>query len=200
MFLYFLELMGIGDVADLSLKCQIIAKNDDEKKLKAVLADLDESQISFDKLVFFSLDKRAVLQKKFLKKVCKLFVGGVVDNLPDNSSFLTDVIQRVVVFSTSTHRLVRYAFTFVGLYLYKCLLSQQRDLAQLKTQLETKRKNEEKLKQDQQAAATHIQVKAISQAYDIVKTAALVLQKRVLMKRIGDVQEIVRKSVYEFIL
>lgn len=129
MFLYFMELMGIGDVADLSLKCQMIAKNDDEKKLKSLFADLDETQISFEKLVFFSLDKRAVLQKKFLKKVCKLFVGDVVDMLPDNAAFLTDVIQRVVVLSSSTHRLVRYSFTFVGLYLYKCLLSQQRDLS-----------------------------------------------------------------------
>jgi hypothetical protein len=34
MFLYFLELMGFGDQADLSLKCQYIAKNADEKKLR----------------------------------------------------------------------------------------------------------------------------------------------------------------------
>jgi hypothetical protein len=64
-----------------------------------------------------------MLQKKLLKKVCKLFVSDVVDMLPDHASYLTDVIERVVALSSSSHRLVRYSFTFVGLYLYKCLLS-----------------------------------------------------------------------------
>jgi STAG domain len=123
--------------------------------------------------VFFSLDKRAVLQKKLLKKVCKLFVADVVDVLPDKAKFLTDIVEPIVALSSCGQRLVRYAFTFVGLYIYKCLLSQTNDLASLKQQLDIKRKNEIKLKQDDKA--TYEQLKAISQAYEIVKTACLVL-------------------------
>lgn len=66
--------------------------------------------------------------------------------LPDKGHYLTDVVERVVAFSSSSQRLVRYAFTYVGLYLYKCLLGQTKDLSSLRVQLDTKRKNELKLK------------------------------------------------------
>jgi hypothetical protein len=88
------------------------------------------------------------MQKKLLKKVCKLFVQSVVDVLPDRGQFLSDAVQRVVILSSSTHRLVRYGFTFVSLYLYKCLLSQHKDLAALRVQLDTKRKTELASKHD----------------------------------------------------
>ena len=71
-----------------------------------------------------------------------------MDVLPDKGYYLTDIVERVVAFTTSSQRLVRYGFTFVGLYLYKCLLAQIKDLTSLKSQLDTKRKNELKLKQD----------------------------------------------------
>jgi hypothetical protein len=197
MFLYFLELMGLGDHGDLAWYCQAIAKNGgDEKKLKALFGE--DFAVSFEKLVFFSQDKKALIQKKLLKKVCKLFVSDVVDVLPDKAHFLTDVVERVVGLSGSTQRLVRYSFTFVGLYLLKCLFAQTRDLTLLKQQLETKRKNELRLKQDDRGTAA--EVKAISQALEIVHAASLVLQKRVLLRRSQDVQDVVRKSVYEFLL
>jgi len=53
MFLYFLELMGLGDHGDLTWYCQVIAKNGgDEKKLRTLFTD--DLQVSFEKLVFFS--------------------------------------------------------------------------------------------------------------------------------------------------
>ena len=141
MFLYFLELIGLGgNKQDLTLYCQMIAKNSDEKKLKAIFTT--DFNVSFDKLVFFSLEKNAVLQKKLLKKVCKLFVKDVVDVLPDKAAYLTDIVERVVALSGSTQRLVRYSFTFVGLYIYKCLLSHVKEIASLKLQVDKKRKNE----------------------------------------------------------
>lgn len=118
--------------------------------------------MSFDKLVFFSQDKKAVIQKKLLKKVCKLFVNDVVDVLPDKAAYLSGVVERVVGLSGCGQRLVRYAFTFVGLYIYKCLLGQYKDLASLKAQLEVKRKNELKLKQDE--SGTSKQIMALTQA------------------------------------
>lgn len=196
MFMYFLELMGLGDQGDLSWYCQTIAKINDEKKLKNLFQE--DFNISFEKLVFFSQDKKALIQKKLLKKVCKIFISDVVDVLPDKGHFLTDVVERVVALTTSSQRLVRYGFTYVGLYLYKCLLGQTKDLSSLKSQLDTKRRNELKLKQDD--TQTNDQIKAITQALEIVKTAQLVLQKRILLKRSLDTQDFIRKSVYEFIL
>jgi hypothetical protein len=58
--------------------------------------------VSFEKLVFFSQEKKAVIQKKLLKKVCKLFVNDVVDVLPDKAEFLTEVVERVVGLSGSS--------------------------------------------------------------------------------------------------
>jgi len=73
--------MGVGDHADLSWFCQMVAKTSDEKKLKAVFAD--DLRVQFDKMVFFSAEKKANVQLKLFKKVCKLFVAAVVDVLPD---------------------------------------------------------------------------------------------------------------------
>jgi len=72
------------------------------------------------------------MQKKLLKKVCKIFISDVVDVLPDKGHYLTDIVERVAVFSSCSQRLVRYAFTYVGLYLYKCLLGQTKDLSSLR--------------------------------------------------------------------
>ena len=197
MFLYFLELMGLGDHGDLTWYCQVIAKNGgDEKKLRTLFTD--DLQVSFEKLVFFSQEKKAALQKKLLKKVIKFFISDVVDVLPDKAHFLTDVVERVVAMSGSSLRLVRYSFTFVGIYLYKCLLYHIKDLALLKQQLDTKRKNELRLKQDNSTTAE--QLLAITQAYEIVKAAAHALQNRILIKRSTDSYDLIRKSVFEFLL
>lgn len=101
--------------------CTYIAKNGEEKKLNKLF---DENfEVSFDKLVFFSQEKKAIIQKKLLKKICKIFVSDVVDVLPDKEMYLTSIVDRVCIFSKNNHRLVRYSFTYVGLYLYKFLLS-----------------------------------------------------------------------------
>lgn len=188
--------MGVSDHADLSWFCQMVAKTTDEKKLKAVFAD--DFRVQFDKMVFFSSDKKAAVHLKLFKKVCKFYIADVVDLLPDQAEHLQAVIERVVGLSGSAHRLVRYTFTVVGLQLYKCLLLQQKDLAALKKQLEAKRLNEIKLKQDD--SLTSAQVKAITEAHDLVKASVLLLQTRVLLKRASDVQDILRKLVFEFFI
>jgi hypothetical protein len=55
--------MGLkNDKGDLSWYCQVIAKNggtaQEEKKLRDLFKD--EFEVSFEKLVFFNLDKEAV--------------------------------------------------------------------------------------------------------------------------------------------
>jgi hypothetical protein len=81
LFLYYFELMGIAEKDSLEYMCSFIAKNSDEKKLHSLFED-DVFEISFDKLVFFSHDKKSLLQKKLLKKFSKIFIANVVDGLP----------------------------------------------------------------------------------------------------------------------
>ena len=151
-------------------------------------------------MVFFGQDRKSVEQKRLLKRVCKIFVADVVDVLPDKETYLTAVVQRVCVYSKSLCRLVRYAFTYVGLYLYKYLLGQLRDLTGIRDKLEEKAANEHKLKQKEQAAKTEKHVNAIQQAIDIMMACVVVLEKTVLFKRAKDQMALLSKSVYEFLL
>ena len=68
----------------------------------------------------------------------------------------------------------------------------------MKQQLDTKRKNELRLKQDNSTTAE--QLLAITQAYEIVKAASHALQNRILIKRSTDSYDLIRKSVFEFLL
>jgi hypothetical protein len=61
MFLYFLELMGLAEQESLEYFCNFIAKNDDSKKLLSLFSEDEKLEISFDKLVFFSQEKKAII-------------------------------------------------------------------------------------------------------------------------------------------
>ena len=51
MFLYFLELMGLAEPATLQYSVQLIARNDNEKKLLELFEEKPE--VSFEKMIFF---------------------------------------------------------------------------------------------------------------------------------------------------
>ena len=89
--------MGLAEKSELEFYCQYIAKNEDEKKLNKLFDE--KFEVSFDKLVFFSQEKKSMVQKKLLKKICKIFVADVVDVLPDKERYLTSIVERVCVFS-----------------------------------------------------------------------------------------------------
>lgn len=57
-FLYFFELMGIQDKDSLEYLCSFLAKNSESKKILSIFED--DIGISFDKLVFFSQEKKAI--------------------------------------------------------------------------------------------------------------------------------------------
>ena len=101
MFLYFLELMGLAEQDSLDYFCNFIANNDDTKKLLSLFGQEEKLDISWDKLVFFSQEKKAIGQKRLLKKVCRLFIANMVDVLPDKASYLTSVVEKVCVFAQS---------------------------------------------------------------------------------------------------
>lgn len=96
--------------------------------------------------------------------------------------------------------MVRYAFTYVGLYLYKFLLGQYRELFLLRSQLEEKYKNCLKLKQKEEANKANKQLSAIEDAVNIIKACIETLQKYLVLKRAEDSMLLLRKSVYEFFL
>lgn len=181
MFLYFLELMGLSEPATLQYNVQLIARNDSEKKLLELFEEKPE--VSFEKMIFFSQDKKSVEQKKLLKRVCKIFIADVVDVLPDKEAYLTSVVQRVCVFSKSNCRLVRYAFTYVGLYLYKFLLSQLRELTFIQNQMDDKHKNEVKQGLKEGAKKSLKQLNAISEAVDVIKACVGLIETTLIMKR-----------------
>lgn len=98
--LYFFELMGFKNKDELEYNCKYISKNDDLKKINSLFKDEElESNISFEKLVFFSHEKKAVQQKKLMKKFCKLFTTNIVDVLPANEDFLTKIVEKVCMLS-----------------------------------------------------------------------------------------------------
>lgn len=139
-------------------------------------------------------------QKRLLKRVIKIFVADVVDVLPEKEAYLTAVVRKVCVFSKSLCRLVRYAFTYVGLYLYKHLVGQLRDLVTIQARLEEKSRNERRLGQKEQAAKSEKHVNAIQDAVDIMLACVGVLEKSLLFKRAKDQMMLLSKSVYEFVL
>jgi len=77
-----------------------------------------------------------------LKRVCKIFIQNVVDILPDKASYLEAITKRVCIFSKSHQRLVRYAFSYIGLYMYKYLLDQFGSLLSLRKGYEERYKSE----------------------------------------------------------
>ncbi|CDW82490.1 UNKNOWN [Stylonychia lemnae] len=200
LFLYFLELIGFSELETLSYNANFISKNRDESKLLSIFSSDDKFEISFQKLVFFSQEKKALEQKKLLKRVCKIFISNIVDLLPDKASYLEAIVKRVCIFSKSQQRLVRYAFSYIGLYIYKFQLDQQSDLLKLKQGYEEKHKNELKLKQSSEANQTKKRIESIAAAMNEIQGNIDTIQQHLILKRSQDAQVIVRKSVYEFFL
>eukprot|EP00347_Sterkiella_histriomuscorum_P012679 403367644 len=201
MFLYFMELIGISDVTTLQYNATFIAKNDQEKKLLGLFKEGEEKfDVSFEKLIFFSSEKRQLNQKKVLKRVCKVFIADVVDLLPEKSGYLSSVVQRVCVFSKANQRLVRYCFTYIGLYLFKYLLGQQGELLKLRKNYDDKYKNEMKLKQNDEAQRTGRRIDSIASAMEIIQINLDTIQKHLILQRQSDANALVRKSVFEFLL
>lgn len=77
LFLYFFELMGIADKELLEYCCSHTAKNSNEKNLNKLFED--KVDISFDKLIFFSQEKKALTHKKLFKKIIKIFISNIID-------------------------------------------------------------------------------------------------------------------------
>eukprot|EP00347_Sterkiella_histriomuscorum_P011916 403370605 len=201
MFLYFMELIGISDITTLQYNATFIAKNDQEKKLLGLFKEGEEKfDVSFEKLIFFSSEKRQLNQKKVLKRVCKVFIADVVDLLPEKSGYLSSVVQRVCVFSKANQRLVRYCFTYIGLYLFKYLLGQQGELLKLRKNYDDKYKNEMKLNQNDEAQRTGRRIDSIASAMEIIQINLDTIQKHLILQRQSDANALVRKSVFEFLL
>lgn len=156
LFLYFFELMGLEKSDSLLYMCSFIANNSSEKKIQEMI-DQEELDISFDKMVFFNQDKKSVVQKKLLKKFCKIFVADVVDGLPQKENYLTSIVEKVCILQKNSKRLVRFAFTYIGLYLYKFILSQTHELKEVEVQLQKKAQNERKLKLESQKSAKQVE-------------------------------------------
>ena len=94
-------------------------------------------------------------------------------------------------------RLVRYSFTFIGLYLYTNLLGWLRDLKSVEANLSQMIKNNKNLKVD--SKKTESQYHTTKKAVNILKGCVDALSNYILVERSKDTKEIVRHSVYEFL-
>ena len=86
------------------------------------------------------------------------------------------------------------------MYIYKFLLNQYKDMSEIRKHLNAKFKNEKKLKMKDEANTTAVQMEAIEEAMSIIKGSFEIIQTHVILKRSKDCADIVRKSVYEFLL
>jgi hypothetical protein len=100
----------------------------------------------------------------------------------------------VCILSKVSTRLIRYAFTYIGLYLYKHLLGQLKELKEVMIPLQKKAKNEK----DESRDKTLSQIKILKESVNIIKACNETLFTHLVMKRSQDVQELVRKSVFEW--
>ena len=71
------------------------------------------------------------------KKFCKLLVVNLVDLYPAKKEILVDIVREVCNMSRLRVRLVRYAFTSIGMQLLKNLLAQKHSLDLISNQFKS---------------------------------------------------------------
>ena len=72
--------------------------------------------------MIFGQGKLAQIHLRSFKKFCKILVANLVDIYPARSELLIEVVHEACHFLRFRIRLVRYAFTFIGMQLLKNLL------------------------------------------------------------------------------
>jgi hypothetical protein len=140
-FLYFFQMAGVDakDNKTLATLFEFIdAKPSNSGKAKEMSKELQDSlKFDIDQAMIFGQSKLAQTHLRLFKKLCKLLVNNLVDLFPAKKDFLIDVIQEVCNLSRLRVRLVRYAFTYIGMILLKNLLAQAHSLEVLHNQFKS---------------------------------------------------------------
>ena len=137
-FLYFFELLGLDDKDILESLLSQLLKLKKESEVEKMLRDLKiDENIVWDKAQLLPLEKEGLNHKKFFKRFCKLFVTNQVDNFPARDGVLDTIVEKVCLFSQSKIRIIRFAFTYIALGLFKSVLSNYSDISSLVTRRES---------------------------------------------------------------
>lgn len=68
-----------------------------------------------DNAAIFGQGKQSMANLRHFKKFCKLLVANLVDLYPAKKEVLVDIVREVCNMSRMRVRLVRYAFTSIGM-------------------------------------------------------------------------------------
>ena len=125
---------------------------------------------------------------RLCKKFCKLLVANLVDLFPAKKDLLIDMIREVCNLSRLRTRLMRYAFTSIGMMLLKNLLAQQHSLEVLRSQFKS------------QPSVIQSQMDTLDSAQEYVSDKLVSSLARELVKaRMTDSCPLVRKCLLEHI-
>lgn len=159
-FLYFFQMAGVSkdDHATFSVLFEFLErKNANANKPKEMTkAQQDSLKFDVDQAAIFGQGKLAMAHLRHFRKFCKLLVANLVDLYPAKKELLVDIAREVCIMSRLRIRLVRYAFTSIGMQLLKNLLAQKHSLDLLSNQFKT------------QPSAISSQIETLDHALDYV--------------------------------
>ena len=126
-FLYFFQMCGIAkdDEKTLSTLFDFVQKTNSNagKPKEMTVAQQDSLKFNVDQAMIFGQGKQAQIHLRHFKKFCKLFVANLVDIYPARSELLVEITREVCNLARFRIRLVRYAFTLIGMQIMKNLLN-----------------------------------------------------------------------------
>jgi hypothetical protein len=189
-FLYFFQMAGVNkdDEATLAVLFEFIErKNPNANKQKELTkAQQDSLKFDVDQAVIFGQGKLAMAHLRHFKKFCKLLVANLVDLFPAKKELLVDIAREVCIMSRFRVRLVRYAFTSIGMQLLKNLLAQKHSLDLLSSQFKS------------QPPAVSSQLETLDSALEYVSEKLVGYLSRELVKtRLTDVCPLVRRCILD---
>ena len=79
-----------------------------------------------------SKTKLAITHLKLFKKLVKSLCTNLVDSYPAKKPLMQMLVKEILNFSKSKMRLLRYAFTMIGLTLFSSLIAETHSLQTLK--------------------------------------------------------------------
>jgi hypothetical protein len=113
-------------------------KNPNANKPKEMTKSQQDSlKFDVDNAAIFGQGKQSMAYLRHFKKFCKLLVVNLVDLYPAKKEILVDIVREVCNMSRLRVRLVRYAFTSIGMQLLKNLLAQKHSLDLISNQFKS---------------------------------------------------------------
>lgn len=187
-FLYFFQLLGISEDDKVSLNA-LFAQLEGKKQGEMTKDQI--SKLDFDATCFAfngpNIKTKACQNHlRAFKRFAKVLVNNLVDVFPSKQSSMTRLLAEIIKFSGSKVRLFRHGFTQVGLEIFHGLLTEVCKLETLKGYFSNG---------EQSARARVDQINAAIRFF--LDQNAVKLAENVVLPRMADVKDFIRKAVYD---